>query len=47
MGAFLLGVGLGLLNTTFIVAIQSSVPWQQRGVATRAMNMHENARLGG
>ena len=37
-GAFLLGVGLGLLNTTFIVAIQSSVPWRQRGVAT-ASNM--------
>lgn len=38
VGAFLMGVGLGLLNTTFIVAIQSSVPWEQRGVAT-ASNM--------
>lgn len=38
VGAFVLGVGLGLLNTTFIVAIQSSVPWAQRGVAT-ASNM--------
>ena len=33
-GSFLLGVGLGLLNTTIIVAIQSSVAWPQRGVAT-------------
>jgi MFS family permease len=37
-GAFLMGVGLGLLNTTYIVAIQTSVGWQQRGVAT-ATNM--------
>ena len=33
-----MGVGFGLLNTTYIVAIQSSVPWKQRGVAT-ASNM--------
>ena len=33
-----MGVGFGLLNTTYIVAIQSSVPWNQRGVAT-ASNM--------
>lgn len=38
IGSFLLGVGLGLLNTTFIVAIQTSVSWTQRGVAT-ASNM--------
>jgi len=38
LGAFAMGVGFGLLNTTFIVAIQTSVPWQQRGVAT-ASNM--------
>lgn len=37
-GAFVTGVGFGLLNTTYIVAIQSSVPWTQRGVAT-ASNM--------
>jgi EmrB/QacA subfamily drug resistance transporter len=37
-GSFLLGVGLGLLNTTFVVGIQTSVPWRQRGVAT-ASNM--------
>ncbi|HEV2735660.1 MAG TPA: hypothetical protein VGV85_12520, partial [Longimicrobiaceae bacterium] len=34
LGSFVMGVGLGLLSTTFIVAIQTSVPWAQRGVAT-------------
>lgn len=34
MGSFMVGVGLGFMNTTFIVAIQASVGWQQRGVAT-------------
>ncbi|HEX6912037.1 MAG TPA: MDR family MFS transporter [Longimicrobium sp.] len=38
VGSFLLGVGLGLLSTPFIVAIQTSVAWTQRGVAT-ASNM--------
>jgi MFS family permease len=38
LGSFLIGVGLGLLSTTVIVAIQTSVPWTQRGVAT-ASNM--------
>lgn len=37
-GSFLMGVGLGLLNTTIIVAIQTSVDWAKRGVAT-ASNM--------
>ena len=37
-GSFVLGVGLGFLSTTFVVAIQTSVPWSQRGVAT-ASNM--------
>lgn len=37
-GAFVTGVGFGLLNTTYVVAIQSSVGWAQRGVAT-ASNM--------
>ena len=37
-GSFVLGIGLGLLATTFVVAIQTSVPWNQRGVAT-ASNM--------
>lgn len=38
IGSFVMGMGFGLLNTTFIVAIQTSVAWAQRGVAT-ASNM--------
>ena len=38
LGSFMVGVGLGVLYTTFIVSIQSSVGWSQRGVAT-ASNM--------
>jgi len=38
IGSFIIGVGMGLLNSTTLVAIQSSVPWKQRGVAT-ASNM--------
>ena len=38
LGSFVMGAGLGVLNTTFIVAIQTSVGWSQRGVAT-ASNM--------
>ncbi len=30
----LFGVGMGLTNTALIIAVQSSVTWQQRGVAT-------------
>jgi EmrB/QacA subfamily drug resistance transporter len=37
-GSFVVGIGFGFLNTTFLVAIQSSVSWTQRGVAT-ASNM--------
>ncbi|WP_347550597.1 MDR family MFS transporter [Pseudalkalibacillus hwajinpoensis] len=37
-GSFFIGVGMGLTSTTFIVAIQSSVSWEQRGIAT-ASNM--------
>jgi EmrB/QacA subfamily drug resistance transporter len=36
-GAFLLGAGLGLSSTAFMVSIQSSVGWGQRGVATSTM----------
>lgn len=28
------GCGLGLLSTPFLIAVQSAVPWRQRGVAT-------------
>lgn len=38
LGSFLVGIGLGLLTSISLVAIQSSVPWNQRGVAT-ASNM--------
>ncbi|HEU0078798.1 MAG TPA: MDR family MFS transporter, partial [Longimicrobiaceae bacterium] len=34
VGSFVMGVGMGLLSTTLIVAIQTSVAWSQRGVAT-------------
>ncbi|WP_404462062.1 MDR family MFS transporter [Sutcliffiella horikoshii] len=37
-GSFMIGVGMGFSTTAFIVSIQSTVPWQKRGVAT-ASNM--------
>ncbi|MGD6833119.1 MDR family MFS transporter [Sutcliffiella halmapala] len=37
-GSFMIGVGMGFSTTSFIVSIQSNVPWQKRGVAT-ASNM--------
>jgi len=33
-GAFLLGIGMGFCNTAFIVSIQASVGWNERGMAT-------------
>ncbi|MEJ0018566.1 MAG: MDR family MFS transporter [Acetobacteraceae bacterium] len=36
-GAALLGTGVGLCQTVFLVSIQSSVPWQQRGAATSSV----------
>ncbi len=33
-GSFLVGFGLGFCSTTFMVAIQTSVGWRQRGAAT-------------
>lgn len=35
-GSFFVGVGMGLTSTSFIVSIQSTVSWQQRGIATAA-----------
>ncbi|MDX8360631.1 MDR family MFS transporter [Cytobacillus sp. IB215316] len=35
-GSFFIGVGMGLTTTSFIVSIQSTVDWKQRGVATAA-----------
>lgn len=37
-GSFTIGIGMGLTRTVFIVAIQNSVDWEMRGVAT-ATNM--------
>jgi MFS family permease len=36
-GSGLIGVGMGLCTTTFIVSIQSAVDWHQRGAATSSM----------
>ena len=33
-GSFLIGIGMGFCNTTFIVSIQGAVAWHERGVAT-------------
>lgn len=33
-GAFVVGIGLGFCNTTFLVSIQASVDWDRRGIAT-------------
>ena len=33
-GSLLIGVGMGFCNTTFIVSIQGTVAWYERGVAT-------------
>ena len=37
-GMFVFGVGMGLANTAMIIAVQASVDWSQRGVAT-ALNL--------
>ena len=33
-GAFLIGIGMGFCNTTFLVAIQANVGWSERGIGT-------------
>ncbi|AFM42395.1 arabinose efflux permease family protein [Desulfosporosinus acidiphilus SJ4] len=40
-GSLLIGIGMGLARTVFIVGIQNSVDWKMRGVAT-ASNMFMN-----
>jgi EmrB/QacA subfamily drug resistance transporter len=35
-GSFFVGTGMGLTSTAFIVSIQSTVEWNQRGIATAA-----------
>jgi EmrB/QacA subfamily drug resistance transporter len=34
VGSLVVGVGMGFCSTVFIVSIQASVPWRQRGAAT-------------
>ena len=36
-GALLIGVGMGYCNTAFLVSVQASVEWRERGVATSAV----------
>ncbi|MDX8047412.1 MDR family MFS transporter [Gracilibacillus sp. S3-1-1] len=38
ISSFIVGIGMGLSSTTFIVAIQNAVSWHERGVAT-SLNM--------
>jgi EmrB/QacA subfamily drug resistance transporter len=38
IGVGLIGIGLGVTNNTYTVAIQGSVGWAQRGVATSTMS---------
>lgn len=40
--SFFVGVGMGLTSTSFIVAIQSSVSWERRGIATAANMFMKN-----
>ena len=34
MGSLVIGIGMGFCSTVFIVSIQATVPWRQRGAAT-------------
>ncbi|HTI83216.1 MAG TPA: MDR family MFS transporter [Acetobacteraceae bacterium] len=34
VGALLIGLGMGFCNTTFMISVQTSVAWEQRGAAT-------------
>jgi EmrB/QacA subfamily drug resistance transporter len=34
LGSFIVGIGMGFCMSVFIVSIQASVPWNQRGAAT-------------
>jgi EmrB/QacA subfamily drug resistance transporter len=34
IGSFIVGIGMGFCMSVFIVSIQASVPWRQRGAAT-------------
>jgi hypothetical protein len=34
LGSFVVGIGMGFCMSVFVVSIQASVPWSQRGAAT-------------
>jgi MFS family permease len=34
VGSLVIGIGMGFTSTVFIVSIQATVPWRQRGAAT-------------
>ncbi len=34
VGSLVIGVGMGMCNTAYLVSIQAAVPWHQRGAAT-------------
>ncbi|HLI21843.1 MAG TPA: MFS transporter, partial [Stellaceae bacterium] len=36
-GGFLIGLGMGMNNNTYLVAVQSESAWNQRGIATSAL----------
>jgi EmrB/QacA subfamily drug resistance transporter len=42
LGSFVIGIGMGLTTTAFIVSIQSTVAWEQRGVATASNSFMRN-----
>nr|WP_295973158.1 MDR family MFS transporter [uncultured Bacillus sp.] len=42
IGSFFVGVGMGLTSTAFIVLIQSTVSWSQRGIATASNSFMRN-----
>ncbi len=37
IGSALIGIGMGFCNTTFLVSVQASVGWAERGIATSSM----------
>lgn len=41
-GCFIVGAGFGVLNTSFLVMIQSTVSWEKRGVATSGNMLMRN-----
>ena len=44
VGSLLIGFGMGLARTVFIVAIQDSVKWEMRGVSNRLKYVYEHLR---